>query len=51
MDATDYLIMKLAIDYFVKNPKQTRRFSIRQMEKKPLLALLQAGEEGLATEG
>lgn len=34
MDATDYLIVKLAIDYFVKNPKpQTRRFSIRQMEK------------------
>lgn len=34
MDATDYLIVKLAIDYFVKNPKpQTRRFSLRQVEK------------------
>ena len=34
MDASDYLIVKLAIDYFVKNRKpQTRRFSLRQMEK------------------
>lgn len=34
MDAADYLIVKLAIDYFVKNTKpQTRRFSLRQVEK------------------
>lgn len=34
MDATDYLIVKLAVDYFVKNKKpQTRWLSIRQIEK------------------
>lgn len=34
-DATDYFYVRLAIDFFVKNKKpQTRRFSLRQLEKR-----------------
>lgn len=34
-DATDYFIVKLAVDYYVKNKTpRTRRFSLRQLEKR-----------------
>ncbi|KAB1640714.1 glycosyl transferase [Adlercreutzia muris] len=52
VDVTDYFFVKLAIDYYVKNRRpQTRKFSLRQLEKRAFSLYYQIARRILRPQG